>query len=68
MYELKRNWKGIYEQICWYRNLVLRKKNLPGRGLTKVRNSDPEKTGLELEIASEVNQVLDCNAVSQANK
>jgi len=31
-----KKWKGIYEKICWERVLVLRKKNLPGRGLTKV--------------------------------
>jgi len=31
-----KKWKGIYEQICWDRALVLTKKNLPGRGLTKV--------------------------------
>jgi len=31
-----KKWKGIYEEICWDRALVLRKKNLPGRGLTKV--------------------------------
>jgi len=35
MYELKK-WKGIYEYICWDRALVLWKKNLPDRGLTKV--------------------------------
>jgi len=35
MYELKK-WKGIYEEICCDRALVLWKKNLPGRGLTKV--------------------------------
>jgi len=35
MYELKK-WKGIYEYICWDRALVLWKKNLPGRGPTKV--------------------------------
>jgi len=29
-------WKGIYEYSCWDRALVLRKKILPGRGLTKV--------------------------------
>ena len=23
MYELKKNWKGIYEEICWDRALVL---------------------------------------------
>ena len=34
MYERKKR-KGIYEQICWDRALVLWKKNLPGRGLTK---------------------------------
>jgi len=37
MYELKKNWKGIYEYICWDRALVLLKKNLPGRGLTKFK-------------------------------
>jgi hypothetical protein len=26
MYELKKNWKGIYEQICWDRARVLLKK------------------------------------------
>ena len=36
MYELKKNLKGIYKQICWDWVLVLWKKNLPGRGLTKV--------------------------------
>jgi len=36
MYELKKNWKGIYELICCDRALLLWKKNLPGRGLTKV--------------------------------
>jgi len=35
MYELKK-WKGIYEEICLDRALVLWKKNLQGRGLTKV--------------------------------
>jgi hypothetical protein len=30
-----KNWKGIYEYICLDRALVLCKKNLPGRGLTK---------------------------------
>ena len=36
MYELKKKiWKGIYVKICWDRALVLWKKNLPGRGLTK---------------------------------
>jgi len=36
---LKKNWKGIYKEIYWDRALVLwkkKKKNLPGRGLTKV--------------------------------
>ena len=33
---LKQNWKGIYEYICGNRALVLWKKNLPGRGPTKV--------------------------------
>ena len=42
MYGLtKKNWKGIYEQICWDRALVLWKKNLPGRGLTKVEKHCP---------------------------
>jgi len=36
MYELKKNWKGTDEWICWDRALVLWKKNLPGPGLTKV--------------------------------
>jgi len=36
MYELKKNWKGTDELICWDRALVLWKKNLLGRGLTKV--------------------------------
>ena len=40
MYELKRNWKGTDEQICWDRALVLWKKNLPGRGPTRLRNTD----------------------------
>jgi len=31
-----KNWKGIYEKICWDWALVLWKKNLPGGGLTKV--------------------------------
>jgi len=31
-----KKWKGIYQKICWDRALVLGKKNLPGRGLTKV--------------------------------
>jgi len=31
-----KNGKALYEQICWDRALVLWKKNLPGRGLTKV--------------------------------
>jgi len=31
-----KNWKGIYEKICRDRALVLWKKNLPGRGLTKI--------------------------------
>ena len=31
-----KKWKVIYEQICWDRALVLLKKNLPGRGHTKV--------------------------------
>jgi len=35
MYELKK-WKGIYEKIGWDRAFVLWKKNLPGRGLTKI--------------------------------
>jgi len=35
MYERKK-WRGIYEYICWDRALVLLKKNLPGRDLTKV--------------------------------
>jgi hypothetical protein len=35
MYELKKNGKRIYELICWNRALVLWKKNLPGRCLTK---------------------------------
>jgi len=30
-----KKWKGIYEYICWDRALVLWKKNLPSRGLTK---------------------------------
>jgi len=35
-YKLKKNCKGIYGQICWEGALVLYKKNLPGRGLTKI--------------------------------
>jgi len=35
MYKLKKM-EGYYEYICWDRALVLWKKNLPGRGLTKV--------------------------------
>jgi len=35
-YELKKNWKGTDDLICWDRALVLWKKNLAGRGLTKV--------------------------------
>jgi len=34
MYELKKNWKGIYDEIYWERALVLWKQNLPCRGLT----------------------------------
>jgi len=30
-----KKWKGIYESICWDRALVLWKKDLPYRGLTK---------------------------------
>jgi len=40
MYEFKK-WKGIYELICWDRAHVLWKKNLPGRGLTKVEKPCP---------------------------
>ena len=40
MCELKK-WKGIYEKIFWNPALVLWKKNLPGRGLSKT-----EKNGL----------------------
>jgi len=36
MYELKKKWEVIYKQIRWDRALVLQKKDLPGRGLTKV--------------------------------
>ena len=36
MHELKKNWKDTDEYICWDGALVLWKKNLPGRGLTKV--------------------------------
>jgi hypothetical protein len=37
MYELKKNnWEGTDEEICWDWALALWKKNLPGRGLTKV--------------------------------
>jgi len=36
MYELKNNWKGTDEYICWDRALILWKKNLLGRGPTKV--------------------------------
>jgi predicted phosphoadenosine phosphosulfate sulfurtransferase len=32
---LKRNWKGTDEEVCWDRALVLWKKNLLDRGLTK---------------------------------
>jgi hypothetical protein len=35
MYELK-EWKGIYEYICWDWAGVLLKKNLPGCGVTNV--------------------------------
>jgi len=35
MYELKKNWECIYEWICWDRDLVLWKKNLPVRSLKK---------------------------------
>jgi len=42
MCELKKNWKSTDEYICWERALVLWKKNLPGRGLTKVENTDLE--------------------------
>jgi hypothetical protein len=31
-----KKWKGIYEYICWAPGPRLIKKNLPGRGLTKV--------------------------------
>ena len=42
MYELKKNWKGTYEEICWDWALVLlKKKNLPGRDLTKVEKHWP---------------------------
>jgi len=30
-----KKWKGIYEWIWWDRTLLLWKKNLRGRGLTK---------------------------------
>ena len=30
MYELKKDWKGIYESICWDRALVLLKKEFTG--------------------------------------
>jgi len=36
MYKLKKYWKGTDEHIYRERAFVLRKKNLPGRGLTKV--------------------------------
>ena len=36
---LKKNWNGIYEYICWDRALVVWKKNLPGRGLTKIEKN-----------------------------
>jgi len=32
MYELKKNWKGIYEYICWDQALVLWKKKFTGPG------------------------------------
>jgi len=47
MYELKKKWKDIYEQICWDRALVLLKKNLPGRGLTKGEKHCFRQYGLE---------------------
>ena len=34
-----KKWKDIYEWICWDRALVLWKRNLPGRGLTKAGNT-----------------------------
>jgi len=34
-----KNWKGIYELISWDQAFVLWKKNLPGRGLTKIEKS-----------------------------
>jgi len=44
MYELKKkNWKGIYEYICWDRALVLWKKNLLSRVLTKVEKHRDQK-------------------------
>jgi hypothetical protein len=36
MHELKKNWKDIYEYICWDRAIKKKKKNLLGRGITKV--------------------------------
>jgi len=36
-----KKWKGIYEQICWDRALVLWKKYLPDRGLTKFQKHWP---------------------------
>jgi hypothetical protein len=41
MYELKKNLERYLRVICSDRALVLWKKNLPGRGLTKVEKHCP---------------------------
>jgi hypothetical protein len=46
MYELQKNWKGLYEYIYWDWALVLWKKNLRDRGLTKVDKHCSERQDL----------------------
>ena len=51
MCELKKKWKGTDEYICWDRALVLWKRNLPGRGLTKVeKHWHRQSTALHAQI------------------
>jgi len=42
-----KKWKGIYEKIFWDQALVLWKKNLPGRGLTKFEKHSSRSVAVE---------------------
>jgi hypothetical protein len=74
MYKLKKM-EGYYEYICWDRALVLWKKNLKGRGLTKVEKHcfrvrpvrpEPDNNLLPMLVVQKFATVLRFNTVLTA--